>query len=240
MKSLASLKKSLKQAGNPKKAAILRRFFKTGPGEYGAGDVFLGIQVPEQRRIARLYSDLSPKDLSALLASPIHEFRLVALFILISQYEKAPSLREKKKLFDFYRANLAAVNNWDLVDLSAPKIMGDYLLKSGQGEVPLLKMAASSNLWERRIAMVSTFAFIRAGREKEAFKVAQKLIQDDEDLIHKALGWMLREVGKQVGEDKLISFLDRQAGRLPRTALRYSLERLSPAQRRYYLGLKRV
>lgn len=234
------LQRDLSALADRKKAAILQGFFKTAPGQYGAGDIFLGLTVPQQRQAISRYLDLPLTDIKILLASPIHEFRLSALLILVKQYQLAPNLAEQKKIADFYQRCRQRVNNWDLVDASAPYILGAYLLASGQGIGPLLKLAESRRMWDRRIAMVSTLAFIKAGRQNEVFILVEKLMTDSHDLIHKAMGWMLRESGRRVSEPGLRRFLNRQGGRLPRTALRYAIERLSPKQRSYYLKRKKV
>lgn len=237
--SVSVLEKEIGSKASRRQAAILQRFFKTGPGQYGAGDVFLGLKVPVQRTIAGRYANLARTDIQRLLSSPIHEFRLIALLILIEQYERAKTAAERKTAVDFYLKNTRRINNWDLVDLSAPKILGDFLFQtnaSRSGRVLLLeKLVASSNLWERRIAIISTYAFIRAGRSAETFRLAERLLGDKHDLIHKAVGWMLREVGKRAGEPQLKRFLDRNLSRLPRTTLRYAIERLRPAERQRYL-----
>lgn len=235
MNNLSALEKDLKRQADPVQAAILQRFFKTGKGQYGAGDVFLGLKVPLQRRLARQYADLGQASIQKLLDSRFHEFRLVGLLILVEQYQAAPDLAAKKRLVDFYLKNTRRINNWDLVDLSVYKILGDYLWRVPEKRPILDKLARSRNLWERRLAMVATFAFIQKGRAIEALAIAKKLLRDEHDLIHKAVGWMLREVGKRNGEKKLTAFLDQYSRRLPRTALRYAIERLSPDQKKYYL-----
>jgi 3-methyladenine DNA glycosylase AlkD len=213
------------------------RFFKTAPGQYGAGDVFLGITVPEQRAIARKYQNLNLEDLRELLYAKEHEFRLTALFILVLQYQKSGKVTQKK-LADFYLAHAKRVNNWDLVDASAYYILGHYLLTyktSKQALILLTKLAKSDNLWERRIAMVATWAFIRAENPEPTFTLAKMLLNDREDLMHKATGWMLREVGKHCGQKTLRNFLYGYAHQLPRTALRYSLEHFDEHLRQKYL-----
>ncbi|OIO06217.1 DNA alkylation repair protein [Candidatus Falkowbacteria bacterium CG1_02_37_21] len=235
MSRLEQLKKELRKNADKSQAVILQRFFKTDPGQYGAGDVFLGLRVPLQRQIASQYTDLSYPELKELLADIIHEFRLVALLILVQKYQKALTLKERKLVVDFYLSRSKRINNWDLVDLSAPKILGDYLVRSKRGSALLLKIAASKNLWEKRIAMVSTYAFILDSDYNITFSVAKKLLKDKHDLIHKAVGWMLREAGKRVSEKALLKFLDDNINHLPRTTLRYAIERLTTAQRQGYL-----
>jgi 3-methyladenine DNA glycosylase AlkD len=232
MTSLEKIKRELKSHTNKPQAAILRRFFKTEPGQYGAGDIFLGVKVPLQRRIALKYRDLGLAGVKELLASPIHEFRLVGLLILIEQYAAAKPEKIKKTIVNFYLRNTKAINNWDLVDLSVYKILGDWLLSHNR--TILFKLAKSKNLWERRMAMIATFAFIKVGETKETFLIAKKLLRDEHDLIHKAVGWMLREAGKRVSEPALLKFLDEHAGQMPRTALRYAIERLEPRRRERY------
>jgi len=234
MSKLQEITRELKKRANPLHASILQRFFKTGPGEYGAGDVFLGLKVPVQRQIVRRYIDLDRKSIQTLLDSEIHEFRLVALLILVAQYEAAKDLKSKKSIAAFYLKNTRRINNWDLVDLSVYKILGDFLLLSGESKI-LTRLAASKNLWERRISMIATYAFIKAGRTKEVFILAKKLLKDEHDLIHKAVGWMLREAGKRVSARELKEFLDKHYHQMPRTALRYAIERLSPRERERYL-----
>lgn len=235
MKTLSDLEKELKRAGSREQAANLQRFFKTGPGQYGAGDVFLGIKVPMQRQIAKKYGFLGFEELKKMLASKFHEFRLVALLILVDKYQNAPSLREKERIVRFYLNQRARINNWDLVDLSVYKILGDYLVQQpGQRKI-LDQLAASKNLWERRLAMIATFAFLKKGEARETLALAKKLLNDPHDLMHKAVGWMLREMGKRVSLKTLEDFLEEAAEKMPRTALRYAIERLQPARRDYYL-----
>lgn len=236
---LAKLVKELKAAANKPQAAHLQRFFKTGPGQYGAGDVFLGIKVPHQRLLARKYTNLGLAEIKQLLASPFHEFRLVGLLFLVDQYEKARKDKNRARqqsIVEFYLENTDRINNWDLVDLSVYKILGDYLLDHKAPRKILDKLVTSKNMWERRMAMVGSYAFIRAGRVDETLRLAEKLLKDENDLIHKAVGWMLREVGKRADEQELTGFLDKHYQSMPRTALRYAIERLSPRQREHYLS----
>jgi 3-methyladenine DNA glycosylase AlkD len=216
----------LESLKNPKKAKDLQRFFKTGKGEYGEGDIFLGIVVPLQRRVAKKYSDLSLADLQKLLDKKIHEFRLTALFILTEK-------ELNKEIFDFYLRNTKNINNWDLVDLSAPKILGEYLIN--KDKKILYKLAGSKSLWERRIAVLATFTFIDHNDFRDSLKIAEKLINDEHDLIHKAAGWGLREVGKRdlkTEED----FLKKYYKKMPRTMLRYAIEKFPEKKRRAYLS----
>jgi len=231
MLPLAQLKKELKKLSNPKQAKILRKFFKTGKGEYGEGDIFLGVKVPIQRKIAKRHQELPLRDLEKLLNSRIHEQRMVSLFILISRYEKADK-DKKKEIFDFYLKNIRGVNNWDLVDISAPKVIGDYLF--GKPKKILYQFARSKNLWERRIAVISTYAFIRDGKFNDTLRISKILLVDKHDLIHKAVGWMLREVGKR-NQKIEEEFLKKYHTKMPRTMLRYAIEKFNKRKRRFYL-----
>lgn len=233
--SLQKIKSELNKLRDKERAKHSAHFFKTGKGQYGEGDVFLGITVPKQREVAKKFVDLSLKNIAELLKSKIHEHRFVALEILVMQYEHAQKLKDdktQKKIFDFYIKSLKKVNNWDLVDTSAPYIAGEYL-KDKSKDI-LYKLARSRNLWERRVAIVATFAFIRQGELEDTFKICEFLMMDRHDLIHKACGWMLREAGKK-DPKALESFLDRHAPRMPRTMLRYAIERMSASQRKRYL-----
>jgi 3-methyladenine DNA glycosylase AlkD len=233
---LNKVKEELQKLSNPEKAKILSGFFKTGKGEYGEGDVFFGIPVPEQRKIARKYSDLPLKDIRKLLSGKIHEYRLVALLILIRQYGKGNKCG-KKEIFDFYLANTRHINNWDLVDLSAPNIIGDYLLDKDRAI--LYKLVKSDNLWGKRIAIMATFTFIRNNQFEDTFRIAEIFLYGQHDLIQKAVGWMLREVGKrdQAQEEE---FLARYCSKMPRTMLRYAVERFDEQKRRLYLKDRKV
>jgi len=236
MSDLQKLIKEIKSHENKPQAAGLQRFFKTGPGQYGAGDRFLGLKVPLQRLLARKYANLPLSDIGTLLESKIHEFRMIGLFILVDQYEKADGRAQKRKIVDFYLVHSAHINNWDLVDLSVYKILGDFLLDDKQALRILERLAESENLWRRRMAMVATYAFIKKGRVEPTLLLAEKLLKDEHDLIHKAVGWMLREMGKRIDKQKLTDFLDKHYRRMPRTALRYAIEHLSPRQRQRYLA----
>jgi 3-methyladenine DNA glycosylase AlkD len=216
------------------KGIFLARFFKTGSGQYGEGDLFLGITVPESRKIAVKYCNISLLDISQLIINKYHEVRLIALLILVNQYRKNHNENERKKIYNFYLKNTKNINNWDLVDLSAHYIIGEYLINKDRKI--LEKLAKSKNLWERRIAIISTFAFIYKGESEWTFRIVKILLNDKQDLIHKACGWMLREVGKRVSEKELTSFLDIYVHQMPRTMLRYSIERLPDKKRLYYLN----
>jgi len=230
--SVAGLRRALRKKASPKKAAVYRSFFKTGPGEYGEGDVFIGITVPELRNIAKEFGVLTLPDLKKLLRSKIHEERLVALFILVAAFEKSKDEAGRRAIFDFYLDNLAGVNNWDLVDSSAAQIAGAWL--HGRTDRTLEKLSLSKNLWERRVAIVATFAFIRRNSFDHTFRFSERFFSDPHDLIHKASGWMLREVGKR-DTAGLRRFLDRHHPRMPRTMLRYAIEKFTPSDRLRYL-----
>ncbi len=208
------------------------RFFKTGKGQYGEGDQFIGITVPDTRIVAEKFIHLSFPDIQSLLDSPIHEERLTALLILVGQYKKGDE-QARKNIFDFYLKNTSRVNNWDLVDLSADKIVGAHLEKEKNRKL-LDTLSRSSNLWKKRIAIVSTFHFIRKNEFADTFRITDTLMKDSHDLLHKACGWMLREVGKR-DEEELKAFLKKHYKIMPRTMLRYAIERFPPALRKKYL-----
>jgi 3-methyladenine DNA glycosylase AlkD len=229
------LLREMEAAADERKAANLAWFFKTGKGEYGEGDLFLGITVPASRKIALRYCHLPLADLTKLLASRMHEHRFAALEILVAQYEKGDELH-RQEIFDFYLGQTGRVNNWDLVDTSAPYIVGEHLLTRPRGVLD--ELAMSESLWERRIAMVSTLGLVRHGELKETFRIARKLIGDKEPLIHKAVGWILREAGK-VSRAELERFLEKHAAKMPRTALRYAIERFSAEERKRWLAAGR-
>ena len=227
------VRKALATLSNETKAATSRRFFKTGPGEYSEGDIFIGVTVPEQRKVARAFGALPLGEVDKLLGSKIHEERLTALIMLVDRFSDGDTT-ERARVVKVYLSNLRHVNNWDLVDSSAHQILGTWLLDKDRAS--LRKLAKSKELWERRVAMVATYAFINAGEHADAFAIAGMLINDEHDLMHKAVGWMLREVGKRVGEDVLRGFLREYAAALPRTALRYAIERFSPTERAQWLA----
>lgn len=226
------LKKDLKKLSSRQKAKNLQRFFKTSKGQYGEGDKFIGVVVPDIRKVAKQYSDLSLKQVSELLHSQIHEERLCALLILVIQYQAGDS-KKQKQIFDLYLKNYKYINNWDLIDLTAPRIVGAYL--ADKPKDILYKLAHSKNLWQKRVAILSTFQFIYYGQSEETMKIAKILLHDKHDLIHKAVGWMLREVGKRCDEKILLDFLDKNYKTMPRTCLRYAIERLPEARRLAYL-----
>ena len=233
---LKQLKSDLRGRAGAGKAESLRRFFKTGAGEYGYGDKFLGVVVPDQREIAKKYfSSLSLKETEELLRGVFHEERLTALLIMVLKFAGG-SAGEKERIFKIYLKNLRHVNNWDLVDLSAPKIVGAYL--SDKDKNILSRLSRDKHLWSRRVAIISTFYFISRGECAWTMKIAKILLRDKHDLIHKAVGWMLREAGKRRGREIERKFLDKHAARMPRTMLRYAIEKFSPAERKKYLSKK--
>lgn len=232
MTELLKLRKEIKKNVNPQKAKLLQRFFKTGKGQYGEGDIFLGLMVPMQREIVKKYHDLSLADIQKLLNSKIHEERLIALLILVSQFKRGDT-REQKIIFNFYLKNAKNINNWDLVDLTAPNIVGQFLMDKNRKI--LYKLAKSDNLWEKRIVILATFTFIKYGQFKDALRVAEILLQDKHDLIHKAVGWMLREIGKRDLATEEV-FLKKHHKRMPRTMLRYAIEKFPEKKRKWYLN----
>ncbi len=229
----------LHQQADAEAAKKALRFFKTGPGEYGEGDRFLGIRVPVLRKLSKQAQDLSLDEIHTLLSSPWHEIRLIALMILGLQFKKAEGKNAslEKELYLFYLQHLPSINNWDLVDSSAPQILGAYLNPRPLEREILYKLVKSKNLWERRVAILASFTFIRAHDFKDALELAKKLLQDKEDLLHKATGWMLREIGKR-NEAVLTQFLEKHTTIMSRTMLRYAIERLSKEEKLYYLNLK--
>lgn len=235
MTTAAAVQNALKAKANKERAKTSQWFFKTGPGQYGAGDVFWGITVPEQRVIAKQFKDLPLAEIKVLLTSPVHEHRLTALLILDYKFAKADPVTQTK-LYKFYLTQRKRVNNWDLVDSTAPAIVGEYLVAHPTEKRNLKIWAKSTNLWERRIAVVATYTLIKHGQYAEIIALAEQLKQDPEDLMHKAVGWMLREMGKK-SPGTLVKFLDQHANTLPRTTLRYAIEKMTPEQRRYYLDL---
>jgi 3-methyladenine DNA glycosylase AlkD len=228
------VQRALRKLASSKRAAGSAWFFKCGKGEYGEGDQFIGVTVPQQRAVAKKFASLPLSQIDRLLRSKIHEHRLTALFILVHQFTKARDAAVQKKIHGFYLKRLRRVNNWDLVDSSAPYIVAAI----PAGDLALLtKLSASGNLWERRVAMMATLHCIRQGSAREALQIAEKLVDDEHDLIHKAAGWMLREVGARVSRAHLRGFLKRYAARMPRTMLRYAIEHLPKPERSKWMSV---
>ena len=231
--TLAALRARVRELADPGHARVLQGFFKTGPGEYGEGDVFLGLRVPTLRALAKEYQALSIDDAAELLRSEAHEERLLALLLLVRLYQRGDD-EAKRRIYDLYLASTRFINNWDLVDLSAEHVVGAHLWE--RDRAVLDRLARSGLVWERRIAILATFHFIKRGRFDDTFRVAESLLHDRHDLIHKAVGWMLREVGKrdQPAEE---AFLRQHYRTMPRTMLRYAIERFpEPLRRRYLQG----
>ncbi len=234
---LEELKEQLRAHASPQKARVLAGFFKTGKGQYGEGDVFLGVTVPHIRALVKKFHALSFQEIRELLDSEFHEERLCGLLIMVYRFERGDS-KERRAMYRLYRALMRRVNNWDLVDLSAPNIVGEYLLQTKDSGAVLVMLAKSKNLWYRRIALLATFAFIKKGSSVPTFNIARILLNDREDLIQKAVGWMLREVGKRVGQDVEEEFLKKTYQRMPRTMLRYAIERFPRRLARAYMDGK--
>lgn len=218
------------------KQEIFPRFFKTGKGEYGEGDRFMGVSVPQVRLISKRNRDISLDEVEQLLASPWHEARQCALFILTLQYQRAKA-EERKTIVDFYLSHTDRINNWDLVDVSAHYILGDYLLSHSRGI--LYRLAESPSLWENRIAMMSTYAFIRKGELDDTYALATRMMHHPHDLMHKAIGWMLREAGKK-NVERLTRYVNQHAGQMPRTMLRYAIEKLEDGLRQEIMKIPRL
>lgn len=228
---LQELIKKLQEARNPQQAVILQRFFKTGVGEYGEGDKFLGIKVPIQKEIAKKYSGLNIAGIQKLLDSKIHEYRLVGLLILVNKFKHSDE-NGKGDIFNFYLKNTKNINNWDLVDLTSHKIVGEFLKDKKRDK--LYELAESKDLWEKRISIISCFVYIKDHDFKDALRISEILLNDKHDLIHKAVGWMLREIGKK-DQQVLEDFLKKHYKNMPRTMLRYSIEKFSEEKRKFYL-----
>ncbi len=217
---------------NPEKALVLQRFFKTGPGDYGEGDKFHGIVVPIIRKFSKKYIELSMSDLEKVIQSQWHEERLLALLILVLQYQRTDDIKTQKKIYQFYVKHQKFINNWDLVDLTAPHIVGHFLFDKDKSV--LIKWADSKLLWRRRVAVLATFYFIRQNQFNETLKLAKQLLKDKEDLMHKSVGWMLREIGKR-DVKVLENFLQKYRSKMPRTMLRYAIEKFPEKKRKAYL-----
>ena len=226
---LSQLRKDLRAVSSKERAECNARFFKTGPGQYGEGDTFLGVTVPDTRKIAKKYPTLSFEDVTTLLNSEWHEERLLALLILVENFQKG---KDQKRIVEYYLRNTKRINNWDLVDLSADKILGAWLFDKDKSILSAL--AKSKNLWERRIAIIATFHFIKQNQFTETLEISEMLLHDTHDLIHKAVGWMLREVGKR-DQEMEEDFLQKYYKTMPRTMLRYAIERFSKEKRDFYM-----
>jgi 3-methyladenine DNA glycosylase AlkD len=231
--SAALVRRALRQFASPTRAAGAARFFKTGKGEYGEGDRFIGVSVGDQRLVARQFKNLALNEADKLLRSKIHEERLTALIILVHQFDNATDNAVRAKIFRLYLKRLPHVNNWDLVDSSADPIVGGWLMD--RDRALLDRFAVSKHLWTRRVAIIATFYFIKRGSAQPTLRIAEALLGDRHDLIHKAVGWMLREVGKRVSAASLRAFLKRHAATMPRTMLRYAIERFPAVERREWL-----
>ena len=231
---LNELRSALGERANQEKAAFYPRFFKTGKGEYGEGDRFFGVVVPDQRKVARQFRDLPLPDLSQLFASPYHEHRNTALFILSIRYGRAKTEGERTEIYRFTLDHMERINNWDLVDCAGPKIVGVFMLSHPAETKKLYRWAGDRNLWTRRMSIMATFPFIREGNFDHTLEIAERLVADEHDLIHKAVGWMLREVGNR---DRAVErgFLDRHAATMPRTMLRYAIEKFPERMRKAYM-----
>ncbi len=231
MIELDNIKNELKKYSNKEKIPIYQNFFKTGKGQYGEGDIFLGVSVPNTRKVAIKYKEIELDVIKQLIESKIHEERLLGVLILVQKYKKT----NDNKIFEFYKKHNKKINNWDLVDLSADKIVGHYYYNNQNKFSELFNLAKSDNLWERRTSIVSTYYFIKNNKFKETIKISEILLNDKHDLIQKAVGWMLREVGKK---DKkiLLKFLNKYYKEMPRTMLRYSIEKFPENERKYYLN----
>ena len=228
------IKKELKKYSSFKRKKTNEYFFKTGIGQYGEGDIFIGVSIPDCRKIAKKYMDVSLSEFKKLFSSPIHEEKMTAHIILILKFEKG-SLTNQKSIYNFYIKNTKHINNWDFVDISSYKTIGAYLLSNKKVSKKILyKFARSKNLWQRRIAIISTYTFIRAGDYRDTLAISKILLSDKHDLIHKAVGWMLREVGKKsLGDEE--NFLKKSYKKMPRTMLRYATEKFGEEKRQAYL-----
>lgn len=226
-------KGELLSVARPEKVEIFYSFFKTGKGEYGEGDIFIGVTVPDNRKIAHRYFEKTLEEIGEMLSQDIHEYRLSGLLALVHKFDKEKDLAKRQEIVDFYVANAEKCNNWDLVDLSAPYILGRHLL-SYPNALLLDDLSKSDNLWRQRIAIVATMMLIRHNKYDDTMRIAERYLSHPHQLIHKATGWMLREVGKR-DEQQLLHFLDNHCAKMPRTALRYAIERLSEEKRKFYM-----
>ena len=226
----------LLSVANPQKAKFLQGFFKTGKGQYAEGDILLGIVVPLTRDIVKKSPKLPFDEIQRLIDSEYHEARLAGFLLLVKQFQKTKEENERKEIFDFYLKNARKANNWDLVDVTCRDIIGAYLLENKEGRGVLYRLAESDNLWEQRIAIVSTWTLIKQKQYDDTLALAEKLLTHKHDLMHKAVGWMLREVGKK-DREVLVDFLEKHCKQMPRTSLRYAIEHFSPEERAYFMKL---
>lgn len=227
----AALKKELRRYADPQRRRVNYRFFKAEPGGYGEGDQFIGVKVPDTRKVVRRFKAMAPEEVDRLLESPVHEERLAGLLIMVHQFDRADR-QGRKRIYDQYVAHMATINNWDLIDSSAPYIVGPWL--HGKGRTPLGRWARSNDVWQRRIAIMATFHFVKQGEFDETLRLAELLLGDEHDLIHKAVGWMLREIGNR---DRAVeeSFLKEHYRDMPRTMLRYAIEKFPETNRKAFL-----
>ena len=232
----AAVRGTLRQFASPARAIGTARFFKCGPGEYGAGDRFIGVTVPQQRLVAKQFRTLPLAQVDVLLTSKIHEERLTGHLILVDQFVRSAEPAGRSRIVRLYLKRLPHVNNWDLVDTSADPIIGGWLLDKPRSLLD--RLARSTHLWSRRVAIIATFRFIKHGDSRDTLRIARQLLHAEHDLIHKAVGWMLREVGKRVSVADLRGFLSRHAHEMPRTMLRYAIEHLSAGERARWLAVK--
>jgi 3-methyladenine DNA glycosylase AlkD len=230
------LLEELRALADSGQAAFLQVFFKTGKGQYAEGDVFLGIRVPQTRAVIKPYKGMPLEEIETLLYSGFHEVRLAGFLLLVEQFKREKNADEHKKIYDFYLQHARQANNWDLVDLSCRDIVGGYLLDKDDRSI-LYRLSGSSNLWEQRISVISTWMFIKHFEFEDTLRISEKLLPHKHDLIHKATGWMLREVGKK-DKDVLIAFLEQHSATMPRTTLRYAIEHFAPDERQKYMNMK--
>ncbi len=239
MHNATDLQDELAKYASDADAVFLQRFFKTGKGQYGEGDQFIGVRVPMTRKVCRQFKDLPLSEVQKLFDSPIHEHRLAAVILLANKYPKADKA-DQETIYDMYLANVrkGRINNWDLVDVSAEHVIGAHEFNTGR--VILFELARSKDVWQKRVAIMSAFYFIKRGDVSTTLELAEILLHDPHDLIQKAVGWQLREVGKRVDQKLLLDFLDKHAATMPRTTLRYAIEHLDQKAKQYYMSLKQI
>ncbi len=233
MAQLTAPQIELRKFATQSRAEVQQRFFKTGPGEYGHGDIFIGVTVPDTRAVCKKFSNIELSEIEKILKSEIHEDRLLGLLFVVQKYQKARAQSEKLKILNFYLKNKDRINNWDLVDVTVHKIVGEFALEFDQQKI-IQKLSKSKRHWDKRMAVISTYAFIRKGKVNLTYSLAEKFLNETEDLMHKATGWMLREAGKK-NPNRLRDFLKKHGKKMPRTMLRYSIEKFSEAERKKIL-----